>query len=438
MESTYRQIWRIAWPVMAASLAQNAVSLIDTFFLGLLGPVELAAGGIGVVVFLTIGFIGLGLGTGVQVLTAHSLGENQPHQLGAILRQSLWISAAIGAFLTLTVALGTETLLSLILHDPAVRAPTALFLKGRSLELFPLILFGTLRGFYSGTAQTTYILQANLLLSGTNLLLNAIFVLGLGWGLYGVIGGSVLAQYVATFYLFVGLRRQKYDLSATSLQRWIGRLFQYAGPSILQNLVGMTGWLIFFLVIERRGPMALASANVVRSLYSFCMLPAWAFSTAVGTLVAYFWAARAYQELWRVFRRTWFLSQGINVALALFLAIFSSFWVKIFTEEALLQMQAQKDLYIVAISLVLMPLSALLISAVVAVGQVLAAFLTEVGIIALYVLYVFFLDRVQVSLTWLWTAEWIYWVPSATVLGIIFYRRVRKAYRLSLSVPNFS
>ncbi|GIV22668.1 MAG: MATE family efflux transporter [Bacteroidia bacterium] len=438
MESTYRQIWRIAWPVMAASLAQNAVSLIDTFFLGLLGAVELAAGGIGVVVFLTIGFIGLGLGTGVQVLTAHSLGENQPHQLGAILRQSLWISAAIGAFLTLAVALGIEPLLALILHDPAVRAPTVLFLKGRSLELFPLILFGALRGFYSGTAQTTYILQANLLLSGTNLLLNAIFVLGLGWGLYGVVAGSVLAQYVATFYLFVGLRSQKYDLTAVSFQKWIGPLFRYAGPSILQNLVGMTGWLIFFLVIERRGPMALAAANVVRSLYSFCMLPAWAFSTAAGTLVAYFWAARAYQELWRVFRRTWFLSQGLNVVLALLLVLFSSFGVKIFTEDVSLQMQAQKDLYIVAVSLGFMPLSAILISAVVAVDQVLAAFVTEVGIIALYVCYVFFLDRAKVSLTWLWTAEWVYWVPSAIVLGLIFYRRVRKAYRLSLSVPNLS
>lgn len=420
---------------MAASLAQNSVSLIDTVFLGLLGRTELAAGGIGVVLFLTIGFIGLGLGTGVQVLTAQTLGKGDPSALGSLLRQALIIGGIIGLLLTVALVQGARPLLNTLLHDPATADTTIFFLRGRSLELFPLILFGVLRGFYSGTAQTPYILRANLLLAGTNLALNAFFVIVLGWGLSGVVAGSVLAQYLATAYLFSALRHQAYPLllRSGSPKIWFRPLLHYAGPAILQNLVGMVGWLVFFLLIERRGPIALASANVVRSLYSFCMLPTWAFSTAVGTLVGYFWGARDRLSLLQAFTRTWRISQGLNLLLACVLALFSSLWVRLFTADPPILKQAEQDLYMIAVSLVLMPSSALLISAVVGVGRVFAAFAVEVVIILLYVGYAFTLDKLNFSLTWLWTAEWVYWVPSAVVLGTLFVRRLHQLNPLPVS-----
>jgi len=428
MESSYRQIWRIAWPILGASLAQNAVSLVDTIFLGLLGRTELAAGGIGVVFFLTVGFIGLGLGTGVQVLTAQALGQGEEKVLGSLVRQSLWVASVIGLLLLLAMWQGVPPLLEWVMHDPTTQATTTYFLQGRSLELLPLMIFGVLRGYFSGTAQTSHILRANLLLAASNLALNAFFVLVLKWGLTGVIAGSVLAQYLATGYLLAALRWQRYALGSSTAfpSRWLPSLVRYAGPAILQNLVGMTGWLVFFLLIERRGPLALAAANIVRSLYSFTMLPTWAFSTAVGTLVGYYWGARALRPLLEAFWRAWKLAQALNLFLALALSVGASFWVSLFSRDAAVVAQAQVDLHMVAVSLVLMPFSALLISAVVGVGAVLWAFLIEVLIIAFYVTYAVILEEQGVSVTWLWSAEWVYWVPSAVALGKVFAVRIRR------------
>lgn len=433
MEASYRQIWRIALPIMGASLAQNAVSLIDTVFLGLLGQAELAAGGIGVLFFLTIGFVGLGLGTGVQVLSAQLLGQNAPEKLGTLLRQSIWIGAFVGVLLTAGLSYGAAPLMQMLLHERDTQQTTAYFLQGRSLELFPLMLFGVLRGYYSGTAQTHFILHANLLLAISNLLLNLLFVVGLSWGITGVIAGSVLAQYLATLYLFIALRWQGYPLtpSLAPQDKWYLPLLRYAGPAILQNIVGMTGWVVFFLLIEHRGQFALASANIVRSLYSFSMLPTWAFSTAVGTLTGYFWGARDRQQLIQTVRRAFFLSQGLNLLIATALAVFAPLWIHIFTKDAAIHAQAVRDLRMVSISVLLMPASALLISAVVGVGRVFQAFLIEVGIILLYVGYAIFMDYMGVSLTWMWSAEWTYWVPSAIVLLWAWQRRIR-----SLPVPS--
>lgn len=412
---------------MGASLAQNAVSLVDTFFLGMLGRAELAAGGISIIIFLTLGFIGLGLGTGVQVLSAQLLGEGQPRGLGSLLRQALWLSLFIGIALTLGLAWMAGPLTQGLLHDGQVQQSAYLLLRGRSAELLPAVLFGALRGYYSGTAQTTYILRANLLLAGVNLLLNALFVLGMKWGIWGVIAASVCAQYAATLYLLFALRLQSYPLRYTTTKRWLIPLLRYAGPSILQNLVGMTGWLVFFLLIEARGPLALASANILRSLYSFFMLPMWAFATAVGTLTGYFWGARQLHHLRQAFQKTFFWAQTLNLLLALLLMLFSSFWVGLFTQDAIVASQATRDLPMIAASLALMPASALLIYTVVGVGRVLAAFLVEVVIILCYVGYAVLLDRMGVSLTWMWSAEWVYWIPSAFVLGLILRKRLHSA-----------
>lgn len=427
MEATYRQIWRIALPIIGASLAQNAVSLIDTAFLGLLGKTELAAGGLGILFFLTIGFVGLGIGVGVQVLSAQFLGENRSEQLGALLRQSLWVSALIGMGLTGLMFYASEPLLKLLLHDPSTERTTAYFLRGRSLELFPLILFGALRGYYSGTAQTGYIFKANLLLSTTNLLLNITFVLGFQWGIKGVIAGSVLSQYIATAYLLIALRTQKYPLTPSDTQsEWILPLLRYAGPAILQHLVGMIGWLFFFLLIERRGQLALASANIVRSLYSFAMLPTWAFSTAVGTLSGYFWGARNKSGLIEALKKAFQLSQGLNLLIALSLSSLSPIWASLFTQDPAIQAQTAKDLHIIALSVLLMPASALLLSAVVGVDRVLHAFFVEVGVILLYVGYAVLMDALQVELTIMWTTELTYWIPSAIVLYLIWRHQLKK------------
>lgn len=436
MDTSYRQIRQIALPIMGASLAQNAVSLIDTAFLGLLGQVELAAGGIGVLFFLTIGFIGLGLGTGVQVLSARLLGQGLIEKLGSLLRQSLWISVGVGLLLTAALAYSASPLVDYLLHEEATRRTAAYFLQGRSLELFPLMIFGVLRGYYSGTAQTPFILIANLLLAGANLFLNFAFVVGMGWGMKGVIAGSVLSQYLATVYLLIALRQQRYPLIwRTAAENWVSPLLRYAGPAILQNLVGMIGWVVFFLLIERRGQFALASANVVRSLYSFCMLPTWAFSTAVGTLTGYFWGARNRNALIITLRRSFLLSQSLNALIAAALALFSPLWVQLFTQEPAIQAQAARDLHMVAISVLLMPGSALLLSAVVGVGRVFHAFLVEVGIIVIYVGYAAVMDAMGVSLTWMWSAEWTYWVPSAVVLFVLWWRRVRTLPLLAPVLP---
>ncbi|MGM0504557.1 MAG: MATE family efflux transporter, partial [Bacteroidota bacterium] len=48
----YKEIWKIAYPIILGSIVQNIISVTDTAFLGRVGEVELGAAAIGGVFYL--------------------------------------------------------------------------------------------------------------------------------------------------------------------------------------------------------------------------------------------------------------------------------------------------------------------------------------------------------------------------------------------------
>ncbi len=43
LQVTYKEIWRLAYPIIISSFAQSLLNIIDTAFLGRVGEVELGA-----------------------------------------------------------------------------------------------------------------------------------------------------------------------------------------------------------------------------------------------------------------------------------------------------------------------------------------------------------------------------------------------------------
>ncbi|MGQ9864460.1 MAG: MATE family efflux transporter [Bacteroidia bacterium] len=428
MKATYRGIWQIAGPVIGGSLAQNMVSLADTYFLGRLGTIPLAAGAIGALTFMVLGFIGLGLGSAIQILTARTLGSQKPDQLPRYLWSGSFIAWFLGTLLALGILAGGEKLLSYLLASPEVQKATLTYLLYRCWELPATLSFWSARGFYAGIARTRPTLYANALLAFLNLLLNALFVFVWQWDIRGIAIASAISQYVATLFLYAILVTLPYRLPFTltlspSFMRPLARL---SGPIIVQNFIGMLGWLLFFNLIEKMGSSYIAAANITRALYSFAMLPTWGFSTAVSTLVSYFYARHDPHALHTTLRRALTLSLSINTLSMLLLLAGSKVLPGFFTQDTSLHAQVQKDLIVVGISLVWMVPSVLFTSATIALGHTVFAMVIEGLMIGVYLSYTYGLFLAGVTLTVLWTAEWMYWVPTSIIFGTYFYKQYKK------------
>src|ERR1019366_9105293 len=88
VQSTYRDILRIAMPVMIAGIAQTILGITDTAFLGRVGEVEMDASSIGGVFYFVMCMIGMALGIGSQIMIARKSGERKENEIGGIFDQS--------------------------------------------------------------------------------------------------------------------------------------------------------------------------------------------------------------------------------------------------------------------------------------------------------------------------------------------------------------
>ena len=66
--SSYKNIWRVAYPIIAGSIAQNLINVVDTAFLGRLGPVQLGAAGNAMLFYFVFIVIGIGFSIGGEII----------------------------------------------------------------------------------------------------------------------------------------------------------------------------------------------------------------------------------------------------------------------------------------------------------------------------------------------------------------------------------
>ena len=65
---SYRNIWRVAYPILISLVMEQMIGLTDTAFLGRVGEIELGASAIAIVYYMVLFMIGFGFSIGAQII----------------------------------------------------------------------------------------------------------------------------------------------------------------------------------------------------------------------------------------------------------------------------------------------------------------------------------------------------------------------------------
>jgi multidrug resistance protein, MATE family len=96
--TSYKNILRIAYPIMIGSLAQNLIGMIDTAFMGRVGEAQLGAAGLAGIYYFIMVLVGFGFNTGMQITIARRVGEKRFKEIGIVFDHEFYIIAIV-AFL---------------------------------------------------------------------------------------------------------------------------------------------------------------------------------------------------------------------------------------------------------------------------------------------------------------------------------------------------
>ena len=199
-----RTVFVIAWPIILSNLATPLLGLVDTAVIGNLGdPALIGAIAVGATIFSFL-FWGFGfLRMGTTGLVAQASGAADAIEVKAVFYRALLTAVVIGVALIAAQNLLVHFALGLFQGSEAVESAALTYFQIRIWAApFSLILLVCL-GYLLGHQNSKAILVIQLLLNGTNIILDIIFVVGLDWGVVGIAAATVMAEVLAALVAMV-------------------------------------------------------------------------------------------------------------------------------------------------------------------------------------------------------------------------------------------
>ena len=294
----YREVWRLAFPVILTNLLMTAVNVVDVFMVGRLGPVEIAAVGMSNTVRMLVMVGILSVTAGAMALAAQAKGAQDPERLSFVAKQTLSLTLFLGAALSVLGYFASEPLLTFLNSGGN---PLAVTLGTSYLKL---LFLGTV--FLVGNFAVSSLMQGAgdtvtpLYLSGGinlfNILFNYLFIFGPGplpeLGVTGAALGTVSARLLGVVaglaVLYSGknvIRFYPGGYRPNLTMFW--DILKIGIPSGLQGVVRNSAQLLVIRIVTSTaaGTFGAAALAIGLQIESLAFMPGLAINVAATSLV---------------------------------------------------------------------------------------------------------------------------------------------------------
>ncbi len=428
-----KTIWDIAWPIMLSLAAQSVVNLTDSAFLGRIGEVELGGSAIGGLLYTTFYMVGFGFSTGVQILISRRYGEKNFSSIGRIFDNSLYFLGITSLFITSCIIIFGPALLKPFMASEAIFKASSTFLIYRVLGLSFSSAGLIFRAFYSGIAYTKYLSISSSLMAGINVLLAYILIFG-NWGfprlgIEGAAIASVISEICALMFLVL-ITRKNHLFKQYNLFKWvkpdlaiIKSTLGISGFVMLQFVLSLGCWFIFFMFIEKMGERPLAVSNIIRSLYLLFMIPGWALCSVVNTLVSKSIGESRPDLVVPIIQKVVKFS---FVAMAIVLAVATPFprsVISLFTNNIPLIEATVPSYFIILGALFIFAVMSIIFNGVLGTANTNISLGIEIITLVVYLSFAWLIAlKLQMKIEYVWTSEYIY----SLLTGVLAYWYLKK------------
>ena len=193
---TRKNIFSQSWPIMLANAAAPIVGLVDTFVIGRYSTTAALAGiGLGAVIY-GIAYWGFGfLRMSTAGLAAQSDGADDQSAVQAHLFRAVPLGLLIGTLIFLSQAFLLAGAFKIFTASATIESSAATYIGARLWGLPATLASIALMGWFVGISRSQLALKMQLILNAINIVLSPIFVITLGWGLWGVGIASAIAEW---------------------------------------------------------------------------------------------------------------------------------------------------------------------------------------------------------------------------------------------------
>ena len=416
---SYRNIWKVAYPILISLVMEQMIGLTDTAFLGRVGEVELGASAIAIIYYMVLFMIGFGFSIGAQIIIGRRNGEGRFRDTGKVFWTGLYFVLGLSGIIILLSEIFSPWMMKFMVSSPAIYDAALSYVRWRLPGMVFAFITAMFRAFYVGTTQTKTLTLNSIVMVGSNVLFNWILIFGkLGCPALGITGaaiGSSLAELVSliffTAYTYIKCDREKYGLDkpARFEKEELKGMMPVCTWTMIQHTISISTWFIFFLYIEHLGERALAISNITRSVSGLLWVVLQAFSSTCSTLVSNIIGEGHQDKVMSLVKRIMKLSYGIISVMIILFCLFPESIARIYTDIPDLILASVPSLVVMCSSYFLAVGGQVLFLAVSGTGSTKTAFRLELIALIVYMIYcTVIIGWMKMDVAICWTAEHVY------------------------------
>jgi len=281
-------------PIIFANILQTAYQLTDTFWVGRLGTVAVAAVSISFPVIFLIISLGSGLAMAGTILISQYKGREDKKAIDHVTSQTLFMVILVSLALSVIGYLLSPFLIKLMGAEMDVFANAVSYMKISFVGMvfmFTFMVFQSLMRGVGDVKTPAFIVLGTVLL---NLILDPLFIFGYGFiPAYGVTGAAVatigtqgLAAVIGIVMLIRGKRQIQLHLGDLKPDiPLIKKMVKIGFPASIEHSTRALGMAIMTFLVATFGTLTLAAYGIGSRLLSFIIIPALGLSMATATLV---------------------------------------------------------------------------------------------------------------------------------------------------------
>ena len=369
-----QKILKLAIPIILSNLLYTVQNIVSLLLVAPLGKKAIAGVGFGSTLLWFVYATMATVYTGVNVLTAQSVGANQ--RAGRFL--------TIGVFLSILFALPTvlfgETFIGFFLklfNTPEEVIKTATFYLKPIFLLLPFVFItNTFNGAFNGLGRTKVVFYATVFTTVANILLAIVLIYGkVGFPKLGVEGAGWAVAVAESFAVFVyipfALREEFINpLKDRNISfRDLFKLLKIGIPTGVERTIMSFSYNIFVGLVAVCGTAVLAAFQIGLRIEAVSFTIGMAFAFAATTLVGQNFGAKNPYGVKVGAKYTLLVASTVMTFLGVLIAVNSPLLVGFFTKDHQVEYWAIRYLWIIAISQPLMAVIFVLSGAIRGLGK---------------------------------------------------------------------
>ncbi len=355
----HKHLIRMALPMMVGITASMGFLLADTFFVGKLGPEELAAMGFASPIIMIIISASIGLSAGTSSVMARASGRGDQLETVKLATNSYIIAVLISLVFTVVGLLTIDPLFTLMGADghtmPMIHEYMQIWYWSTTFIIVPMVAMGVMR------AMGDTILQGKLMILAAlaNVILDPILI----FGLFGFprldLAGAALAtlitragSFIAVTYFLIH-RYRVIHFSREILQSFkvsFRKITHVGIPAMGTNMIIPLAGGVVIAIIAKFGNDAVAGTNVAIRIESVTIIVFYALSAVIGPFSGQNIGAAKHDRIIKALQLCALFSIIGGIFLAIAIIFLAPYITVYFSDDSTVQAVANSYLYYMPIS----------------------------------------------------------------------------------------